>query len=152
MSSMATQEIERLCNLARICFPILGISYREAEAKVAQHPGYFSRAFQGRRDFRLEHILYLCEATGLHPAEFFHRAYPVRPDVPSETERRLAQAAALLLPGQAEPEPTGEEFPYLTLRITRTRFQSLSETTRQALFACIKEEGLSPGARASRPL
>ena len=152
MSSMATQEIERLCNLARICFPILGMSYREAEAKIAQHPGYFSRAFQGRRDFRLEHIFHLCEATGLHPAEFFHRAYPVRPEVPSETERQLARVVALLLPDQTKPTAAADDSPYMTLQITRKRFESLPEETRQTLLACIKDEGLSPGERASRPL
>lgn len=139
----ATQlpEIERLRELLSIMFSIVGLSFREAEKKLGLGFGHFSKAFQGSRDFRLEHIYEFCEVTGLHPAEFFRRAYASLPEVPSETDRRLARAIGALA-GSAGGDPTARgQSPFLTLRVSRSRFQGLSEETRKELLDLIEQEG-----------
>lgn len=142
---MKTEEIHRLRELTRACFSVLGLSFREAEVRLGLGLGQFSRAFSGTRNFRLEHIYQLCQATGLHPAELFRRAYPVLPGEPSETERKLAWAFELL-GGGAEP---GERGPFLTLRASRSRFRALSEPARQELLHLLVEEAFHEEVRAN---
>lgn len=137
MSPMKTEEVHRLRELTRTCFSVLGLSFREVEIRIGLGLGQFSRAFGGTRNFRLEHIYQLCQATGLHPAEFFRRAYPVLPDEPSETERKLARAFGLL-GGGLEPDRGS----WLTLRASRSRFRALSEPVRQELLHLLVEEAL----------
>jgi hypothetical protein len=141
--SPATQlpEIERLRGLLNLMFSVLGISFREAEKKLGLGFGHFSKAFQGSRDFRLEHIYEFCDVSGLHPAEFFHRAYASLPEERSEASRKLAWASGLL-GGSTGGDPTAlEESPFLTLRVTRSRFQGLGEEVRKALLELIEQEG-----------
>jgi hypothetical protein len=143
---MKTEEIHRLRELTRACFSVLGLSFREAEVRLGLGLGQFSRAFSGTRNFRLEHIYQLCQATGLHPAEFFRRAYPVLPGEPSETERKLARVFGLLGGGGAEPVERG---PFLTLRASRGRFRALSEPARQELLHLLVEEAFHEEVRAN---
>ena len=76
------EEIKRLLNVLRTAMKILDITNREVEKKLGLSYGYLSRLFAGAIELKIEHILDICGAIGLRPAEFFHLAYP-RVPVPS---------------------------------------------------------------------
>jgi transcriptional regulator with XRE-family HTH domain len=70
------EEIKRLLNVLRTAMKILDITNREVEKKLGLSYGYLSRLFAGAIELKMEHILDICQAIGLRPAEFFHLAYP----------------------------------------------------------------------------
>jgi len=70
------EEIKRLLNVLRTAMKILDITNREVEKKLGLSYGYLSRLFAGAIDLKMEHVLDICQAIGLRPAEFFHLAYP----------------------------------------------------------------------------
>jgi transcriptional regulator with XRE-family HTH domain len=70
------EEIKRLLNVLRTAMKILDITNREIEKKLGLSYGYLSRLFAGAIELKVEHILDICGAIGLRPAEFFHLAYP----------------------------------------------------------------------------
>ena len=70
------EEIKRLLNVLRTAMKILDITNREVEKKLGLSYGYLSRLFAGAIELKIEHILDICDAIGLRPAEFFHLAYP----------------------------------------------------------------------------
>ena len=70
------EEIKRLLNVLRTAMKILDITNREVEKKLGLSYGYLSRLFAGAIELKIEHILDICQAIGLRPAEFFHLAYP----------------------------------------------------------------------------
>lgn len=70
------EEIKRLLNVLRTAMKILDITNREVEKKLGLSYGYLSRLFAGAIELKIEHILDICAAIGLRPAEFFHLAYP----------------------------------------------------------------------------
>jgi transcriptional regulator with XRE-family HTH domain len=70
------EEIKRLLNVLRTAMKILDITNREVEKKLGLSYGYLSRLFAGAIELKIEHILDICGAIGLRPAEFFHLAYP----------------------------------------------------------------------------
>lgn len=78
------EEIKRLLNVLRTAMKILDLTNREVEKKLGLSYGYLSRLFAGAIELKVEHVLDICEAIGLRPAEFFHLAYP-RVQVPSTT-------------------------------------------------------------------
>ena len=55
---------------------ILDITNREVEKRLGLSYGYLSRLFAGAIELKMEHVLDICQAIGLRPAEFFHLAYP----------------------------------------------------------------------------
>ena len=75
------EEVTRLLNVLRTAMKVLGVTNREVEKKLELSYGYLSRLFAGSIDLKMDHILDICQAVGLQPAEFFHLAYP-RPPVP----------------------------------------------------------------------
>jgi hypothetical protein len=70
------EEIKRLLNVLRTAMKILDITNREVEKKLGLSYGYLSRLFAGAIELKIEHVLDVCGAIGLRPAEFFHLAYP----------------------------------------------------------------------------
>jgi transcriptional regulator with XRE-family HTH domain len=70
------EEIKRLLNVLRTAMKILDITNREVEKRLGLSYGYLSRLFAGAIELKIEHILDICGAIGLRPAEFFHLAYP----------------------------------------------------------------------------
>jgi hypothetical protein len=89
MSSMMDDEVKRLLSVLRTAMKILDITNREIEKKLGQSYGYLSRLFAGTIDLKMEHILDICQAIGLRPAEFFHLAYPRVTVPPTDAARRL---------------------------------------------------------------
>lgn len=84
------EEIKRLLNVLRTAMKILDITNREVEKKLGLSYGYLSRLFAGAIELKMEHILEICGAIGLRPAEFFHLAYPrvPVPGTPAATKLR----------------------------------------------------------------
>jgi transcriptional regulator with XRE-family HTH domain len=84
------EEIKRLLNVLRTAMKILDITNREVEKKLGLSYGYLSRLFAGAIELKIEHILDICGAIGLRPAEFFHLAYPrvPVPGTPAATKLR----------------------------------------------------------------
>jgi|SRR6185436_11334061 len=70
------EEIKRLLNVLRTAMKILDITNREVEKRLGLSYGYLSRLFAGAIELKMEHVLDICQAIGLRPAEFFHLAYP----------------------------------------------------------------------------
>ena len=88
-------EIGRLRELLRLMFRVLDVAFRDVEGPLQLGYGYYSKVFGGLRDFRFEHVLQFCQISGLHPAEFFHWAYPRLPEKRSEAwEKLVAQRRA----------------------------------------------------------
>jgi transcriptional regulator with XRE-family HTH domain len=84
------EEIKRLLNVLRTAMKILDITNREVEKKLGLSYGYLSRLFAGAIELKIEHVLDICGAIGLRPAEFFHLAYPrvPVPGTPAATKLR----------------------------------------------------------------
>jgi hypothetical protein len=89
-------EIERLKTMLVTIFRNLGMTHREVEEPIRAPNGYWSKVMSGERDFRLEHVLEFCEATGMEPSEFFLMAYVAYAERPlTEAARRyLVQRSA----------------------------------------------------------
>lgn len=81
---------------------ILDITNREVEKKLGQSYGYLSRLFAGTIDLKMEHILDICEAIGLRPAELFHFAYPRVPAPPTDAAKRLRDVLQGFQPAPAD--------------------------------------------------
>lgn len=84
---------------------ILDITNREVEKKLGLSYGYLSRLFAGAIELKIEHILDLCAAIGLRPAEFFHLAYPRVPVPGTPAASRLRD----VLQGFQPPPVDGDE-------------------------------------------
>jgi transcriptional regulator with XRE-family HTH domain len=102
-------EVKRLLSVLRTAMKVLDVTNREIEKKLGQSYGYLSRLFAGTIDLKVEHILDICQAIGLRPAEFFHLAYP-RVGTPTESARRLRDVlqgfqTTPLENADGEPEP-----------------------------------------------
>lgn len=108
------EEIKRLLSVLRTAMKILDITNREVEKKLGLSYGYLSRLFAGTIELKIEHILDICQAIGLRPAEFFHLAYP-RVQVPgTPAAARLRDVLQGFQPAQPEPEPEAPVPPGLT--------------------------------------
>ena len=70
-------ETDRLVNLLKVSLKILGITNREVARRLGMSPSYVSKLFSGSSEMRLDHVIRICEAVKLEPAEFFALAYPV---------------------------------------------------------------------------
>jgi transcriptional regulator with XRE-family HTH domain len=102
-------EIQRLMTVLRTAMRILGVTNREVEKKLGVSIGYLSRLFHGSVELKMEHILLIAREIGLHPAEFFHLAYPQPPARPSEAADKLRAALEGFRP--AAPAPVAGEAP-----------------------------------------
>lgn len=98
------EEIKRLLSVLRTAMKILDITNREVEKKLGLSYGYLSRLFAGTIELKIEHILDICQAIGLRPAEFFHLAYP-RVQVPgTPAASRLRDVLQGFQPAPGDPE------------------------------------------------
>lgn len=73
-------ETQRLVDLLKVSLKILGITNREVARRMEMSPSYISKLFSGSSELRLDHVIRICRAAGMEPAEFFSLAYP-RPPV-----------------------------------------------------------------------
>jgi hypothetical protein len=100
-------EVKRLLSVLRTAMKILEITNREVENKLGQSYGYLSRLFAGTIDLKVEHILDICDAIGLRPAELFQLAYPRVPGAPTEAARRLREVLQGFQPAAEPPAVQG---------------------------------------------
>jgi transcriptional regulator with XRE-family HTH domain len=106
-------ETQRLINLLKVSLRILGISNREIARRMEMSPSYVSKLFSGVSPLRLDHLVQICRAAGMEPAEFFALAYPLPVSKPSLTGarlRELLQSVSLAPPPAPKgPEPLSQE-------------------------------------------
>ena len=69
-------ETQRLINLLKVSLKILGITNREVARRLEMSPSYVSKLLSGASELRLDHVIRICYAAGIEPAEFFALAYP----------------------------------------------------------------------------
>jgi transcriptional regulator with XRE-family HTH domain len=72
-------EIERVTALLSTVIKVANVTKRELEKELGASGGYLSRLLSGKMGLSIRHILLICAAIGMDPAEFFHLAYPEAP-------------------------------------------------------------------------
>ena len=104
-------ETERLVNLVKVSLRILGITNRDLARRLEMSPSYVSKLLSGSSELRLDHLIRICQVTGLEPGEFFALAYPVRPKTSNTGSRlrALLQGAAPALPAPIPKTSFSEE-------------------------------------------
>jgi transcriptional regulator with XRE-family HTH domain len=95
-------ETERLVNLLKVSLKILGITNREVARRMEMSPSYVSKLLSGASELRLDHVIRICRAAGIEPAEFFSLAYPRQPGGGSLAASKLRD---LLHNVQLQPPP-----------------------------------------------
>jgi transcriptional regulator with XRE-family HTH domain len=84
-------ETQRLIDLLRVSLKILGVTNRELARRLGMSPSYISKLFSGGSEIRLDHVIRICRAIGIEPAEFFTFAYPRQPSSGTATAARLRE-------------------------------------------------------------
>lgn len=125
-------ETQRLINLLKVSLRILGISNREVARRLEMSPSYVSKLFSGSSPLRLDHLISVCRAAGMEPAEFFALAYSTPATKPSLTAarlRELLQSVSLPPPPPKEPEPLSQEQIHEMLKATLEKLMTRSGVT-----------------------
>ena len=106
-------ETQRLISLLKVCLKILGVTNREVARRMGMSPSYISKLFSGASELRLDHVIRICRAADLDPAEFFALAYPRQPAAASPAAFKLRELLQNLQPPpRSSPrpaEPLGED-------------------------------------------
>ena len=71
-------------------------------------PSYVSKLFSGVSEMRIEHLIRICRAADLEPAEFFSLAYPRQPAANSIAARKLQELLQVI---QLQPSPPPRPMP-----------------------------------------
>jgi transcriptional regulator with XRE-family HTH domain len=98
-------ETERLVNLLKICLKVLGVTNREVARRMGMSPSYVSKLFSGSSEMRLDHVIRVCRAAGLEPAEFFSLAYPRQPSHGTIAATKLRELLQTLQPPPPPSKP-----------------------------------------------
>ena len=69
-------ETQRLVKLLKVTLRLLNISQGDLADRLDISPSYLSKLLSGTSGLRLDHLIRICRAVGLQPAEFFDLAYP----------------------------------------------------------------------------
>lgn len=102
----AEPETARLLRVLRAILAVLEVSNRSVENKLGLSNGYLSRLFAEAIDLKLDHIVGICNALDITPADFFQVAYPQRTQrVLSDNARRLRTVFSLDVPEVGDNEP-----------------------------------------------
>ena len=101
----ADPETKRLINLVKVTLRILGLSNREVARRLEMSPSYVSKLLSGAAEIRLDHVIRICRAADMEPAEFFGLAYPLPAPRPSTTQARLRDMLQGIAPSPP-PMPT----------------------------------------------
>lgn len=129
-------EIGRLREILRLMFRVLDMAFRDIEGPLKLGYGYYSKVFGGMRDFRFEHVLQFCQISGLHPAEFFHWAYPRLPQKRSEAWHKLVEAQKAFS-GAYDDGASVPAAPF-PVRLTEEEFQKLSDEAQQEILRLVQ--------------
>src|SRR5262245_28214930 len=99
-------ETQRLINLLKAILRMLGLSHREVARRLEMSPSYLSKLFSGVSEIRLDHIIRICRAAEIEPAEFFSLAYPRQPAGSSFAARQLRALMQQVQPLPPSPRPS----------------------------------------------
>jgi transcriptional regulator with XRE-family HTH domain len=106
-------ETQRLLNLLKVSLKILGITNREIARRMGMSPSYISKLLSGASELRLDHVVRICQAAGLEPAEFFSLAYPRQTtgsgSIAASKLRELLQTVMPPAPAPAAAKPVYTE-------------------------------------------
>jgi transcriptional regulator with XRE-family HTH domain len=102
-------ETQRLINLLKVSLRILGISNREVARRLEMSPSYVSKLLSGSSELRLDHLVRICHAAKMDPAEFFALAYPVPPFRSSLAANKLRELLQSIPPAPQPKAPLSEE-------------------------------------------
>ncbi|HYO13508.1 MAG TPA: helix-turn-helix transcriptional regulator [Thermoanaerobaculia bacterium] len=97
------QETLRLINVLKVSLKILGVTNREVARRMGMSPSYLSKLFSGGSEMRLDHVIRICRAIGIEPAEFFTFAYPVPPMSATPSAARLREMLQIAPPAPQPP-------------------------------------------------
>jgi transcriptional regulator with XRE-family HTH domain len=114
-------ETQRLINLLKVSLRILGVSNREIARRLEMSPSYVSKLFSGASPLRLDHLVQVCRAAGMEPAEFFALAYPLpiaKPSITAARLRSLLQSVSLPPVPPPAKEPLTQEQIQVILKAT----------------------------------
>jgi transcriptional regulator with XRE-family HTH domain len=100
----ADPETKRLVNLIKVTLRILGLSNREVARRLGFSPSYVSKLLSGAAEIRLDHVIRICKAAEMEPAEFFGLAYPLPAPRTSVTQARLREMLQGLVPMSPMPQ------------------------------------------------
>lgn len=131
---MSQDEVARWLAVLRTSLRMLGKTNREIEQKLGVSYGYLSRLFAGTLDLKVDHVLEITAAMGLHPAEFFHLLYPQVPARSSEAATRLRASLQGFQPPGATVEPAPEP-PRQYQQPTQEEMERMMLTSLRKLFA-----------------
>ena len=99
-------ETQRLVSLLKVCLKILGVTNRDVARRMGMSPSYISKLFSGASELRLDHVIRICRAADLNPAEFFALAYPRQPAGASPAASKLREMLqSLQPPPPSSPRP-----------------------------------------------
>jgi transcriptional regulator with XRE-family HTH domain len=98
-------ETQRLVSLLKVCLKILGVTNREVARRMGMSPSYISKLFSGASELRLDHVIRICRAADLEPAEFFALAYPRQPAGASPAAFKLRELLQNLQPPASQQRP-----------------------------------------------
>jgi len=93
----------------KLSMRLLGITNRVVETKNGWSHGYLSRIFSRTIELRFDHIVTVAAIVGLSPAEFFHFAYPERPEPLSLAATQLDGLLRRFQPSVRQPPPATRE-------------------------------------------
>jgi len=106
-------ETQRLLSLLKVCLKILNITNREIARRLEMSPSYVSKLLSGASELRLDHVIRICRAADLEPAEFFSLAYPRqttgRGTLAASKLRELLQTVMPSTPAPPPPKPSYTE-------------------------------------------
>jgi transcriptional regulator with XRE-family HTH domain len=124
-------ETQRLISLLKVCLKILGVTNREVARRMGMSPSYISKLFSGASELRLDHVIRICRAADLDPAEFFALAYPRQPAAASPAAFKLRELLQNLQPPpRSSPrpaEPLSEDKLQGTLKETLEKMMGKSQ-------------------------
>lgn len=132
---MDHSESERLMSLLRKAMRMLDVKHRDLAKRLGVSPSYLSRLFHGVIDLKVDQLVRIVEALGLHPGEFFRMAYAEdsQPPTPAAAALRgLVPEGAVLQPSASSAAPvyvTAEEVERKIEDTVRRMFAELGKSS-----------------------
>jgi transcriptional regulator with XRE-family HTH domain len=128
MELLMERETRRLIDLLRSSLRMLGLSNRWIAQELGMSPSYLSKLFAGMSELRLDHVIRICQAARIEPAEFFRLAYPYPPADSSLAARRLRE---IMQSGGPPPKPAPRFSPEEVEEILKEVLERMEDRSRK---------------------